>query len=137
MKKSLALPSALAASLFFASAAHADKVFDLSAHSTWTKVEAGEVQQWTIVVQESELVQLDVVWDDDTPAVYLVRRPCDGPSEYRHFGDYSFAIFKPGDVLGYGLDCDGLTMADGSINHLLTQVGEPPEEVQQMLAASR
>ncbi|MEX0913078.1 MAG: hypothetical protein WDZ56_00955 [Candidatus Paceibacterota bacterium] len=114
-------------SLFcFAGVSYASELFDLTAPAGWTKVQDGEVQQWTHHFRNGDThVRLDASWTGDSPVVYLVRRPC--PTDSKN--SFDFASFKPGNVLGIGLACDGQMISDRSLNGLLSQAAPLPSEI--------
>lgn len=121
----------VASLLGLASPALAD-AFDIPAGSSWTKVQDGEVVQWSVIPPHMERpTRLDLLSYEDNgvrTTYYFIRRECQPGSDA-----VEWQKIEPGHVLGIGLDCTGNILGTSVFRMILDQVDDLPEAAAALL----
>lgn len=110
--------------------ANAD-VFDIPSSSSWTKVQDGEVTQWSVIPPNMlRTTRIDLVSYVDESGVrvsyYVIRRACQS-------GKIELYTVKPGNKLGVGLDCDMDISMTYELSAMLNLVDKLPTEAKTLL----
>ncbi len=96
---------------------------DIPASNSWTKVQNGEVTQWSIVPENNRLTRIDLVSyvkeDGSRTTYYLIRSACSN-------GKVSKYVVKYGNRVGLGEDCEG--NASQSTSTIIEMTPRLPQE---------
>lgn len=111
----------------------ASDVFIISAGPSWTKVQDGEVTQWSVIppdmARATRVDLLSYVEGGVRTTYYLIRRACsNGRTEWQRV--------RPGHMLGVGLDCTGNIPSTNVLRLALSKVNDLPSEAAVLLPNS-
>lgn len=111
----------------FVSSVASAEVFDIPPSNNWTKVQNGEVIQWSIIPINHKQTRIDLISyteEGRRTTYYLVRSAC--PDSKIVSG-----VIKAGNKVGIGLDCGGQPAVKTAT--LLEEVSPLPPEAKKLL----